>query len=112
MRQTCKIACVQWLIRELPGLDEFLSEVARHVARQAAEGADVVVFPELFSLGLLDPLKERWAAMEELAGHSRLLLRASAAAAGQYPFRLAAADRERRAVQRRQLLSSRRPARQ
>jgi predicted amidohydrolase/GNAT superfamily N-acetyltransferase len=70
MRQTCKIACVQWLFRELPGLDEFLGEVERHVEEQAAAGADVIVFPELFSLGLLDPWKEGRTAMEELAGHS------------------------------------------
>lgn len=68
--RTPKISCIQWRLRESPGLDEFLREIEGHVMQQAAQGADVVVFPELFSLGLLDPWKEGRTAMEELAGHS------------------------------------------
>lgn len=74
MRQTCKIACVQWLIRELPGLDEFLGEVERHVVQQAARGADVLVFPELFSLGLLDLREPGRKGMEVLARHSNAIV--------------------------------------
>jgi predicted amidohydrolase/GNAT superfamily N-acetyltransferase len=65
-----KIACIQWRMRELRDLDEFLREIESHVKKQAALGADLVIFPELFSLGLLDAHKEPRAAMEELAGLS------------------------------------------
>lgn len=89
MSQTCKIACVQWLLRELPGMEAFLGEVERHVA-QAAPGADLVVFPELFSLGLLDPRKEGRTAMEELAGHSEAIVNRCTALARKYRVNLLA----------------------
>jgi predicted amidohydrolase/GNAT superfamily N-acetyltransferase len=61
-------------MRELRDLDELLHEIERHVRQQASPGADVVMFPELFSLGLLDPHKEPRAAMEELARHSPAII--------------------------------------
>jgi predicted amidohydrolase/GNAT superfamily N-acetyltransferase len=68
-----KISCIQWRMRELSGLDELLREIEKHV-RQAGKGADLVIFPELFSLGLLDARKEPRAAMEELAGYSPAII--------------------------------------
>src|SRR5690242_3533895 len=65
-----KISCVQWRMRALSGLGKFLGEIEKHVRELAEQGSDLILFPELFSLGLLDPRKERRTAMDELARHS------------------------------------------
>lgn len=57
-------------MREMSGAGELLREIERHIREQAALRADVVMFPELFSLGLLDAKQPARAAMEQLAGHS------------------------------------------
>lgn len=83
-RQTCKIACIQWHLREFADPDGFLREVEAKVREQADLGADVVVFPELFSLGLLDARKEPRAAMEELAALSPAIVSRCAVLAKTY----------------------------
>ncbi|WP_405956835.1 nitrilase-related carbon-nitrogen hydrolase [Streptomyces phaeochromogenes] len=50
---TLKIAITQFALRAEHGLDSFLAHMESTVSEAAASGADVVVFPELASTGLL-----------------------------------------------------------
>jgi predicted amidohydrolase len=51
-----KVASVQFELRAEPSLEDFLGHVHDRVAEAAANGAEIVVFPELASTGLLASL--------------------------------------------------------
>ena len=68
-----RIACIQWLLRECT-LDSLLQQLEQHIRQQACHGVDLVIFPELFALGLLDKQLPGPAALRQLASHSDTII--------------------------------------
>lgn len=69
-----KISCIQWRMEEMPDLDSFLKKIERHVIEQVGYGSDLVIFPEFFSLCLLDKTLPHHQNLQQLSHHSVTIL--------------------------------------
>jgi predicted amidohydrolase/GNAT superfamily N-acetyltransferase len=71
-KTSVRLGVVQWQMRPLPSVDDFLERAEFFVRTAAGYGSDLVVFPELFNAPLLArfPQDDPPAAMRALAAHT------------------------------------------